>query len=332
MFDHYIAIDWALSNMAIARMTGVADTVRTHEGPASIKDVVLYLNQLKGKCILTIEESTSSQWLYTELKEHVEEILVCDPYRNRLLSEGAKTDKIDAIKLVQLLRAGLLKPVFHSGDEFIYLRKLVSGYIDLVKTGTQIKNQRTALFLAVGKNHKEKELNEGAEKFVLEGLDRRISSYKEERKRYEDEFKSLAKKHKAIRLLKTLPGIKYVNAVKIASRVVDPHRFPTPGHFLSYCGLIKLDRISGKKIYGRKNPRYCRLLKDVFKMAAVICIREKNNNALRDYYLYLIDEKKLPTFHARHAVARRLAILSWGILKNGKPFDPMRRTKCKSQS
>ncbi len=155
---------------------------------------------------------------------------------------------------MQLLRAGLLKPVFHSGDEFIYLRKLASGYIDLVKTGTQIKNQRSALFQAQGKSQKEKELSGGAEKFVLEGLDRRIASYNEERTRYEDEFKSLAKKHKAIRLLKSLPGIRYVNAVKIASRVVDPRRFPTPGHFLSYCGLIKLNRISGGRSYGKKNP------------------------------------------------------------------------------
>jgi len=62
------------------------------------------------------------------LKDCVEKLVICDPYRNKLLSEGAKTDKIDAEKLVKLLKADLLKEVFHSGDKFIKLRKIVSGY------------------------------------------------------------------------------------------------------------------------------------------------------------------------------------------------------------
>ena len=60
--------------------------------------------------------------------------------RNRLLSEGVKTDRIDAEKLVQLLRARLLKEVFHSGHTFIYLRKVISGYEDTIKAGVRVKN------------------------------------------------------------------------------------------------------------------------------------------------------------------------------------------------
>jgi hypothetical protein len=118
MYEHYIAVDWAQRNMAIARMTHSSSKVKVIDVPANVKELQLYLSQLKGKKILTIEETTTSQWLYTELKEHVDNILICDAYRNKLLSEGPKTDKIDATKLVQLLKANLLKPVFHSGDEF----------------------------------------------------------------------------------------------------------------------------------------------------------------------------------------------------------------------
>ena len=76
------------------------------------------------------------------------------PTETELLSEGAKTDKIDAGKLVHLLRSGLLKKVFHSGDDFIYLREIVSGYEDVVKSGGRIKNQRSALFRASHENNK----------------------------------------------------------------------------------------------------------------------------------------------------------------------------------
>lgn len=70
-----------------------------------------------------MEETTTSQWLYTELRNHVDKLVACDTHRNKLLSEGAKTDKIDAEKLVQLLRANLLKEIYHSNDRFIELRK-----------------------------------------------------------------------------------------------------------------------------------------------------------------------------------------------------------------
>jgi hypothetical protein len=75
----------------------------------------------------------TSQWLYAELIGHVDKIFICDPNRNRLLQEGSKTDKIDTSKLVRLLKSGLMKEVYHSMDRFLYLRRIVSGYKDLIK-------------------------------------------------------------------------------------------------------------------------------------------------------------------------------------------------------
>ena len=93
MYDHYIAVDWAQSNMAIARMTAKSNDIKTTDTKADVGNLRAYLKSLKGKKILTIEETTGSQWLYSELKDDVDEFLVCDPHRNKLLSEGAKTDK-----------------------------------------------------------------------------------------------------------------------------------------------------------------------------------------------------------------------------------------------
>jgi len=114
--------------------------------------VVIDLKNLKGAKILAIEETNTSQWLYTELMGYVNKILICDPHRNSLLNEGPKTDKIDAIKLVQLLKAGLMKEVFHSTDKFIYLRRIVSSYEDLIKAGVRVQNQRYALLRVCGKS------------------------------------------------------------------------------------------------------------------------------------------------------------------------------------
>jgi len=325
IYDHYIAIDWAATNMAIARMTKKSNQITVIDVPSDIKELQLYLKNLKGSIILAIEETSTSQWLYTELIKHVDEIFICDPHRNRLLSEGPKTDKIDASKLVQLLKADLLKEVFHSTDKFIYLRRLVSGYEDLIKAGVRLKTQRYSLLRVCGKNGYEKgnvKLHSRNEQFVLDALERQIAAYEEEKKGYEKEFKKLSRKYPEIRQQKSLPGIGDIHAVKIVARVVTPWRFASKGHYLSYAGLVKLVKVSGGRIYGKKNPRYSRQLKNVYKMGVMSAIG--GNNPLNDYYDYLIREKGYLPHIARHKACRRLAVLSFGVLKSRKKYQPHR--------
>jgi transposase len=326
VFDHYIAVDWSVKNMAIARTTKKSNKITAIDVPSDIAELQVYLKNLEGSKILAIEETTTSQWLYTELKDYVNKIIICDPTRNRLLDDGPKTDKIDASKLVQLLRAGLMKEVYHSADKFIYLRRIASAYEDLVKSGVRLKNQRYSLLRVCGLKGTEKEdvkLGSLSEQYVLECLDRQIEAYEKEKKGYEREFKKLARKYPEIRYQISLPGIGAINAVKIVSRIVTPYRFANKGHYLSYCGLIKLDKVSGGRNYGKKNPRYCRQLKSVYKSGALAAIG--GNNPINDYYEYLIKEKGYPAYNARHKAARRLAILSLGVFKSGKRYQPYNR-------
>lgn len=329
MYDHYIALDWAQSNMAIARMTAKSEQIKSMEGPSDLRSLKDYFKRLEGKKIFTIEETTGAQWLYSELKPLVNKLIICDPHRNRLLSEGPKSDRIDATKLVRLLRADMLKEVFHSGDEFIYLRGLTSGYGDLVKSGVCLKNQRSALFRGKGQNHKKDkfESDHVVEDFVLKRLDKQIENYEEQKGEYEKEFKRLAKKHSQIKLLKSVPGIGDINAVQLVAAIVDPKRFESSGKFLSYCGLIKHEQTSGGRVYGKKSSRHCRSLKKIFKLASHSVIQEGCDNPLNDLYKYLINEKKKAPYVARNAVARRIAILVYGVFKEGKKFDPYRRRK-----
>ena len=329
MYDHYIALDWAQNNMAIARMTKNSSQVKDIDVPADLKELKLYLSRFRGRKILTFEETTTSQWLYVELQGCVDEIVICDPYRNHLLSEGAKTDRLDAKRLAQLLKAGLLKSVFHTTDRLITLRKLVSGYEDLVKMGVRLKNQRAALLRAEGKTKKESSLEDPVEMFVLRGVDQQIGSYEVEKKRYEAEIKRVGSKYPMIKHLDQLLGIGAIGALKIAARVVDPARFGDKGKWLSYCGLIRHEKISGGKSYGWRGPRYCRTLKSVFKTAALSVITGVGNNPFKDYYEFLLTEKRYAEHQARHALARRIAIVAWGVMKSGKAFEAERITKNK---
>jgi len=185
--------------------------------------------------------------------------------------------------------------------------------------------------MACGKNGNGKKditLDSRGEQFVLECLDRQINAYEEEKEGYEKEFNRLAKKYPEIRHQKSLPGIGVINAVKVIARVVTPYRFTDKGHYLSYTGLIKLERISGGRSYGKKNPRFCRQLKSVYKSGVLAAIR--GNNPINDYYEYLIQKKGYPEHNARHKACRKLAVLSLGVFKSGKKYQPYRRGPLKN--
>lgn len=319
MYEHFISVDWAKANMAIARMSKESSAVKVMDVPSDLFDLKAYLKSIKGRKILTFEETTTAHWLYVELRPLVDELIVCDPYRNKLLSEGAKDDRIDSTKLVQLLKAGLVKPVYHSCDRLIELRKLVSGYNDLIQRGVRLKNQRNALLRAKGKD-KHESFTEGDEAFIISCYDRNIAEYERDRTEYEKQFQKHVKIHATLRNLKTIPGIGLIGAVKIGAIVVSAERFPHKNNFHAYCGLVRLEKMSGGRSYGSKAPRANRELKAVFKSAALNAMQ--NENCFTNYYEYMRQDRRLADDKARHAVSRLIATAALAVMRSGKKFKP----------
>ena len=90
--------------------------------------VIRLVKSLSGPLRVTFEETTQAAWLYEILRSHVTEVVVCDPRRNKLLSEGSKADKVDARKLADLLRTGMLRSVYHGHEATRKLKELVRAY------------------------------------------------------------------------------------------------------------------------------------------------------------------------------------------------------------
>ena len=64
-YDHYIAVDWSIRNMAIARMTGKSNKISVVDVPSDVGELRIYLQNLRGSKVLALEETTTAQWLYT---------------------------------------------------------------------------------------------------------------------------------------------------------------------------------------------------------------------------------------------------------------------------
>lgn len=331
IYNHYIALDWSIKNMAIARLTQKIIEPKIIDLPSDIKGLKFYLKNLQGTKIITIEETTTSHWLYVELYDYADRIIICDPYRNHLLSDGPKNDKIDAGKLCILLKNGMLKEVYHSNDWLYELRKLVSYYDDEVKAGVRLMNQKSALYRAENKSYKKKEQikDNCINKFIVSQLDEKINAYAEKKENYEEEFYKVTKGNKIIKSLMSIPGIGIISSVTILSMVIDAKRFKSSNHYLSYCGLANHQKMSGGRSYGKRLPRYSRKLKSVYKSAAVRVI--STNNPIREYYDYLIKEKSVAEQNAKNAVARYIARVSLGIIKTGKKYKPYEWRKNKKE-
>lgn len=72
-----------------------------------------------------MEEDLIAGWLYRNLNAKVDEFIVSEPRRNKLIaSEGDRDDKIDSGKLAVLLRGNFLKAVPSSLDAFLASRIL----------------------------------------------------------------------------------------------------------------------------------------------------------------------------------------------------------------
>jgi transposase len=314
MYDHYVAVDWSLETMAIGHLSRRDDHPRVFERPSDLKELKEYLASLKGRTVLTLEESGTAHWLYLELLDCVERILVCDPFHNRLLCHGPKTDKIDAGKLCELLRAGLLKEVYHSDNGLYELRTLVSAYQDIVTAGVRAQNQKKALTLGHREGGK-------SASFIGELLQESIDLYRRSKQQYERRFEDVARRKGLVRFQREIDGIGTIGAVRIVATVVDARRFPYAGKYLSYCGLVTHEKFSGGRSYGRRKPRYSRVLKSVYKTAAMAALRR--TNPIREYYDHLLSQG-VAERNARHAVARYIARVSYGMLKSGTRYEPYR--------
>src|SRR5262245_47665049 len=109
--------------------TSVAAAVLDDDGKLVMRSLLLtqaspilaFIRGICGTLRITFEEGTHAAWLYDLLKPYVAEVFVCDPRKNGLLKSGNKSDHIDARKLAELLRAGMLSKVYHGQNSSLTL-------------------------------------------------------------------------------------------------------------------------------------------------------------------------------------------------------------------
>lgn len=129
-------------------------------------------------------------------------------------------------------------------------------------------------------------------------------------------------------MLCQVSGIKETSAIKIYSVVIDAKRFENKYKYWGMCGLVKYNRESGGKNYGKKAPRYSRILKNVYRTAALAAIG--GNNDIKEYYESLL-KKGCSISEAKNQIARYIAKVTYAIMKNREPYRAYQYRESKKQ-
>ena len=146
MSNYYVGLDAHKASICVAVLNADGKSVMESVVETSAATILDFLKGLRGQVEVTFEEGTHAAWLYDVLKRTKTKVIVCDPRKNRLLNDGSKSDKVDARKLAQLLRAGLLSPVYHGEHGVRDLKELVRSYEYLVEDSTRVMNRIKALY------------------------------------------------------------------------------------------------------------------------------------------------------------------------------------------
>src|SRR5208283_5347422 len=109
----YVGLDVHRDTISVAVLNAEGKLVMQFVIATHASTILDFLHGLRGTLHVTFEEGTHSAWLYELLVRRVAYLVVCNPRQNALLKAGSKSDAIDARKLAELLRAGLLSPVYH---------------------------------------------------------------------------------------------------------------------------------------------------------------------------------------------------------------------------
>lgn len=323
----YIGLDAHASTCEFNVMNSQGETIDQAKIVTNGRLLVDYVRGIEGSKKLTFEECEVSHWLYELMKKEVDELIVCDPVANQQY-KGAKTDKLDARRLADLLRGNFLKGVYHDGSDRERLRVLMSGYQALMDEGIGLKNRYKSLFRQNGVRVSGSKLYE--DESFLEGLKRHdyrfigdrvfsiLEKIEEERVKYVAEIKRMVSQFPEAKYLKSIPAIKDIRAAQIISQVIDPKRFRNKYKFYAYCGLVRYKKQSGGRDYGNKKAHGNRILKCVYKMAAHQVL--KGESSFRKYYDRLRTEG-ISDKNARNAVSRKIAAVSLRVWMNKRKFD-----------
>jgi transposase len=237
--------------------------------------------------------------------------------RRQFGTRGGKSDVRDAKCIAEVIIKKLPElPKITQGQlssRQLTLKRLVWYYEEETKVGARLKNhlrqlEREHLF----------SIDPDEKKLIAQLIRDKRSDLKritQKRKSLATRLSQLLAGHEAN--LTSIPGVSTILAAKIAAHADHLERFATVDKFLQYAGIAPLEKASGKVKKAVQNNKGNRALNSTIYMVAVGQIN--HNPKGKEYYRKKLSEGKTKK-HALRCVMKRIAMIIYGMLKNGEEY------------
>lgn len=295
--------------------------------------------------LVVFEACGPSGWLADLCDELGLKTLVCSTNEEAWQWKNVKrkTDKDDALKLAQMATMKSLKPVHIPSPQMREFRTLVKYRKTLDQRINRLKNTIRSLFAnhgiqidsgkrawCSGRKHIDsfrKPIGQcGPDEFWKAQLDNDLAQLDfiaSQLGTIEAKLEELAKDNPQTQRLMTIPGVGRKTAEVLVAAIDNPHRFRNAREVSSYIGLVPKQYQSGETDrHGRITKRGSRLLRTMLVECAWVSIRY--NGWSKTTYERIHGGQKTRRKKAGVALARKLAVIAWAMMRDETEWDPYR--------
>ena len=313
------------------------DTIATR--PQEVHDLILE----SAADRLVIEVGTPAGWIYDLAQALEVECQVANPNDERWSwrKVTTKTDRKDALKLATLSAIDQLPTVTVPPMADRQLRSLTRYRSKLIHRRTDIQNSIRAIFDAQGIA-----IPVGAKAWTIAAREL-LSSYAQpldevdveqywrgmlrseltgydavqtQLKAVNHALESRAKTCSSTIRLRTIPGVGQHLAEVLVAVIGDPKRFKSAKHVSSYVGLTPRLHQSGTMTRsGRISKRGDRALRSL--LVEVAWVSQRYNPTFKHLFNHLVGGSVTRRKKAVVALARRILVIAWSMLKHGTDWD-----------
>lgn len=266
------------------------------------------------------------------VEPEADRMVMVHPQRMKAIASARlKNDKVDSETLAQLSRADLLPKAWMADQSTQQLRLKMRLRVTLGRQRGQMKNQLQAVLHQEGFLKPVTDLFGKKGRAWLAGIAlseagrmavqlwlRLIGHLDAELAELQQQIEAMAKDDARARWLQTIPGIAAYSAMLIVGEIGDVGRFENKRALASYAGLTPMVRESaGKRKRGAIGHHGSGMLRWIMLQVAQVAAR--CSPAARAWYQKLKQRK--PAQVARIALARKLLMAVWALLRHGVCFD-----------
>ena len=264
----YVGIDVSKDRLAVAIATGERRnevlSLGTFENTPGSVDKLLKKLSGRGNVSVCYEAGPTGYGLYRQVRAFGYECCVVAPSLIPVRAgERVKTDRLDAMRLARLLRAGELTPVWVPDETYEAMRDLVRARESAAEDQRHKRQLVSAFVLRHGRTYQRTKpwtmryrrwlqslaFDHPAHQIALQEMLQAERNATERLERLTGHIEALVPEWDlapAVNALQALRGVALISAVTFMAEIGDVRRFETPVKLMAYLGLVPSEYSTGQ--------------------------------------------------------------------------------------